>query len=101
MSQQTQETGRPEWYGKGYSFFSNRGCEFFPCHAVPEREEFNCLFCYCPLYMLGTECGGNFTYLESGFKDCSACLLPHRRESYGHIVRQYQKIVDAMRKDPE
>ena len=66
---------------------------------MPEGAEFNCLFCYCPLYMLGENCGGNFTYLENGIKDCSRCLLPHRREGYGHITRQYQKIVEAMRKD--
>lgn len=96
MSERSEK--RPEWYGKGYSFFANRDCEYYPCHDVPEGTEFNCLFCYCPLYMLGEECGGSFTYLEDGSKDCSRCLLPHGRESYGYITRQYQKIVESMRK---
>ena len=34
-----------------------------PCHKTV-GESFNCLFCYCPLYALGDQCGGNFTYIE-------------------------------------
>ena len=70
------------WEGKHFAFYTNKECEYYPCHPVPEGTEFNCLFCYCPLYMLGRKCGGNFTYLESGVKDCSKCLVPHRRENY-------------------
>ena len=92
----SKETERPAWYGKGYSFFTNTACEYFPCHPVPEGTEFNCLFCYCPLYVLGRDCGGNFTYLENGRKDCSKCLLSHRRESYGDIIRRYQDILGVM-----
>ena len=43
-----------------YAFFQNRDCEYFPCHATKHPEDFNCLFCYCPLYALGRGCGGNF-----------------------------------------
>ena len=64
-----------------YSFFSHQECEFFPCHKGADPENFNCLFCYCPLYALGRECGGNFRYLDSGIKDCTNCLLPHSRKS--------------------
>ena len=42
-------------------FFQNRECRFFPCHKGVAEEEFNCLFCYCPLYTLGRKCGGNYT----------------------------------------
>ena len=31
-----------------YRFFSNRECQYYPCHEG--IEEMNCLFCYCPLY---------------------------------------------------
>ena len=41
------------WEDKHYSFFSNRECEYFPCHKGADPENFNCLFCYCPLYALG------------------------------------------------
>ena len=43
----------------GSRFFQNTECEFFPCHQGISKEEFNCLFCYCPLYALGKECGGH------------------------------------------
>ena len=84
------------WRGTQYSFFSHKNCEFFPCHKTDDPDNFNCLFCYCPLYMLGRKCGGNFTYLESGVKDCSECLVPHRRENYGFIADSFQKIAGEM-----
>ena len=65
-----------------YSFFQHTQCEFFPCHKTAKPEDFNCLFCYCPLYALGDKCGGNFTYVGDGIKDCSGCLVPHGRGSY-------------------
>lgn len=45
--------------GHNYEFFSHTSCEFFPCHP---------------------------THTPEGVKDCSACLLPHRRENYSYIV---------------
>ena len=81
-----------------YAFFSNRECEYFPCHKGADPENFNCLFCYCPLYALGERCGGNFIYLENGCKDCSACLYPHLRESYEGINHRYAEILSAMQK---
>ena len=51
-----------------YSFFSNKDCQYFPCHNNVDPENFNCLFCYCPLYALGSKCGGNFYYTEKGIK---------------------------------
>ncbi len=93
-----QKADQPYWAGKKYSFFSHKECEFFPCHKVTDEEEFNCLFCYCPLYCLGENCGGNFKYTDSGFKDCSDCALPHRKESYGYVISKYQEIIDSMKK---
>lgn len=84
------------WEGKEFSFFCHKDCEYFPCHPTEDPENFNCLFCYCPLYALGHNCGGNFSYLEGGIKDCSGCQLPHRRESYGYITRKFQEIAAAM-----
>ena len=46
--------------GGKYRFFQHSACEFFPCHKTDRPEDFNCLFCYCPLYALGRRCGGNF-----------------------------------------
>ena len=85
---------KPSWEGKGYSFFTNVKCEYFPCHPVKDVENFNCLFCYCPLYTLGDRCGGNFQYNEKGFKDCSRCQLPHKRSNYGYVIGKYKEIME-------
>lgn len=76
-------------------FFCNRECPYFPCHATAKPEDFNCLFCYCPLYALGSRCGGNFHYTKDGIKDCSACLIPHSRGGYEYILERFPQIVDA------
>ena len=70
-----------------YAFFQNTDCEYFPCHKTAHPERFNCLFCYCPLYALGRECGGNFCYTESGIKNCVNCMFPHRKENYRPLRR--------------
>ena len=81
-----------------YKFVQNRDCEFFPCHNGIDCEEFNCLFCYCPLYALGDKCGGNFRYLENGIKDCSNCLVPHRRENYDKIMCKICAVMELAKK---
>lgn len=93
--------GEPEWKSKNYSFFSHKDCEFFPCHKTADPDNFNCLFCYCPLYILGDKCGGNFMYTDAGFKDCSKCLLPHHHNSYGYITDRFTSIAEAMGKTKE
>lgn len=89
---------KPLWEGKNYSFFCNEKCEFFPCHPSPDRREFNCLFCYCPLYALGDKCGGKYAYTDAGIKDCSGCTLPHHRNSYGYITDMFSKIAEMAKK---
>ena len=82
-----------------HKFFCNKECEYFPCHKTDNPEEFNCMFCYCPLYMLGEDCGGNFTYLANGIKDCSACILPHiKGKGYEHIQKKMQKVIEKTKK---
>lgn len=78
---------------ENYKFFRHDKCEYFPCHKVKNEENFNCLFCYCPLYVLGNSCGGNFSYTESGVKDCSECLIPHNKNSYEYITERYPDIL--------
>ena len=89
---------KPDWAEKKYSFFCHKECEFFPCHSLENVEDFNCLFCYCPLYALGEKCGGNFRYTEKGIKDCTNCTFPHRRGNYGKIVARYGEIMELARK---
>lgn len=79
-----------------YRFFQNRQCEYFPCHEGVPAEEFNCLFCYCPLYALGKKCGGHCSYQAAGYKDCSGCTVPHRKDNYDLIISRYGEIVEVV-----
>ncbi len=89
-----------DWKDKHYAFYCNRECECFPCHPEVDPENFNCLFCYCPLYALGEKCGGNYRYTEKGIKDCSGCPFPHIRESYGIVMDRFQEVAKlAARKE--
>ena len=81
-----------------YSFFQHKECEFFPCHKTEHPEDFNCLFCYCPLYALGDKCKGNFRYTENGVKDCSGCMVPHNRKSYSYIISRYPELMELAKK---
>ena len=89
---------KPYREDKEYSFFSHKKCEFFPCHKGADPEDFNCLFCYCPLYALGDRCGGNFRYTDSGLKDSTNCQLPHKRKNYGYVTGKYQELAELMKK---
>ena len=73
-----------------YSFFRNIDCEYFPCHKVKDTENFNCLFCFCPLFLL-ENCGGHYTYTKEGIKDCTNCIIPHRPDNYMYIVDKLYK----------
>lgn len=81
-----------------YTFFSHKDCEYFPCHATDHPEDFNCLFCYCPLYALGEHCGGNYTYSARGVKVCTGCLIPHGRGSHAVIVSRFAEIAELAKK---
>lgn len=69
-----------------YRFFENRDCRYFPCHKG--LADFNCLFCYCPLY--GREhCPGNPHYMEKNgrtIKVCTDCNFPHRPKNYDKMI---------------
>ena len=67
--------------------FTHTKCSFFPCHKIEEKEEsnFNCLFCYCPLYHI-EDCGGDFIMTDNRegvfVKDCTDCNYPHVKPNY-------------------
>ena len=85
-----------------HRFFSNKSCMFFPCHNAPEEDEFNCMFCYCPLYPL-KDCGGIFTWVEhedTKIKLCTDCHLPHTPEYYDVVTHKLsEENISAMFKD--
>ena len=76
-----------------YKYFSHKECEFFPCHKESDGENFNCLFCFCPLYLV-KDCGGAFAYTNRGIKDCSHCLFPHKKENYGKIMARLKEEME-------
>ncbi|MDA8100875.1 MAG: hypothetical protein M0042_14760 [Nitrospiraceae bacterium] len=71
-----------------YKEFIHRECEYYPCHDLAEWK--NCLFCWCPLYLL--ECGGDGE-MKNGIKDCSKCTIPHREGGYEYVVNMMQERV--------
>ncbi len=72
---------------ENYKFFRNTSCEYFPCHKTDDEKNFNCLFCFCPLYAI-SDCGGSFTYNENNIKCCDDCTVPHERENYEIIIEK-------------
>lgn len=78
-----------------YRFFNNKECEYFPCHKVKHEEDFNCLFCYCPLYLM-EECGGNYK-TNKNIKDCSSCMIPHSVKGYDYINKKLMEVFNAKR----
>ena len=77
---------------KHYRFINHKQCEYFPCHAIAESDKFNCLFCFCPLYMLKDQCGGNFKYTND-VKDCSDCQIPHGPNAYDYIMSKMDTVI--------
>jgi len=78
-----------------YRFFNNKECQYFPCHKVKNEDEFNCLFCYCPLYLM-EECGGNHSY-HKNVKDCSKCMIPHSVKGYDYINKKLMEVFNEKR----
>ena len=68
-----------------YSFTQHKTCEFFPCHKTE--------------HPLGSHCGGNFVYLDSGVKDCSNCLVPHGRGSYSYVLKKFPELMELAKKN--
>lgn len=81
----------------GTFFYRNTACEYFPCHTGIPKENFNCMLCYCPLYMLGSECGGNFEYLPSGIKSCMNCNRPHDPSRWQEMMDMMKVVVQKVR----
>lgn len=77
---------------ENYKFIQNRACEFFPCHKVENVDVFNCLFCFCPLYLLKDKCGGNFKYTNK-VKDCSDCTIPHSNNAHEYVMSKMSTII--------
>lgn len=69
-----------------HRFFQNEECKYFPCHKGV--TDFNCLFCFCPLYS-NKNCPGNPQYVNVGEKEikvCTDCSFPHSPDNYDIII---------------
>lgn len=81
------------------NYFCNVECEYFPCHSGMDKEGFNCLFCYCPLYTK-VSCPGNPQYVTGmagqRIKDCSQCSFPHIPDNYDRIVAALTDCLDII-----
>ncbi|MDR1963804.1 MAG: cysteine-rich small domain-containing protein [Planctomycetaceae bacterium] len=79
-----------------YKFFRNTDCIYFPCHQDIDVETFNCLFCYCPLYFLGDQCGGHFecTGKTKKTKCCTKCSIPHELKNYDTIIDRLKELIN-------
>jgi len=78
---------------ENYKKFQHKDCEYFPCHKNVKEEDYNCLFCYCPLYMLKDKCGGNYKFAY-GVKDCSECTIPHGANSYVYVMSKMGEVME-------
>lgn len=83
---------------ENHKFYQNKSCQYFPCHKLENEENFNCLFCYCPLYGLGEQCGGDFVYLENGIKSCIHCTKPHDESGYEHIMEHMKDVIELAKR---
>ncbi len=75
-----------------HRFFANTECKYYPCHQG--LEEFNCLFCYCPMYRL-EKCPGEPVFIEKNgrqLKVCKNCSFPHKPENYDRIIALLKEV---------
>ncbi len=78
-----------------FNHFQNKECRYFPCHDTVSGEDFNCLFCYCPLYFIEDfECGGLYTTTEDGIKDCSRCGRNHDKDSWKFVLARLREHME-------
>lgn len=78
-----------------YQHFTNKKCEYYPCHK--NVKNLNCLMCYCPLYNFA-DCDGDFTYVN-GIKYCSDCVKPHDDFGFIYVVSHLEWHNQQIRDD--
>lgn len=98
-----EENQKGDQMNNSHRFFENKDCQYFPCHQG--LTDFNCLFCFCPLYRL-EHCLGKPHYIEKKdsdgnvikrIKDCSGCTFPHVPEHYDAIMQILRE--DGMKRE--
>ena len=75
-----------------FNFYQNKDCRYYPCHKDVAEDEFNCLFCYCPLYFI--DCEGDYKLLDNGMKDCMGCTKNHDKHSWKFVIKTLRGVHD-------
>lgn len=73
-----------------YKFFENLGCKYYPCHSGIKKGEFNCLYCFCPIFVVCKR------HSKSG---CEFCKVPHDKGSYKFMMLELNNMVLHRRSD--
>ena len=72
-----------------------RKCKYFPCHERVAEREFDCMWCYCPLYEI--DCAGRYEIVGKDMvKDCTNCIMPHAKEGIKYILRRINQFFDRI-----
>ncbi len=66
---------------------------------MPDGGELNCLFCYCPLYALGSRCGGDYKITDKGVKSCASCTVCHGRDGYERVMDRIGSVLELAKKE--
>ena len=74
----------------------DKTCKHHLCHKGIDEKDFDCMLCYCPLYLI--ECAGNFKIIKrgknKGKKDCSDCVFPHTTGGKRYVLRRLKQIIE-------
>lgn len=73
-------------------WFRNDDCEYYPCHIGIDHDSFSCKYCFCILFHID-DCGGKFSILPNGMKDCSDCKFPHQKENNDIIINKIRERI--------
>lgn len=71
-----------------YKYFKNTDCKYFPCHKGLS-DDFNCLFCYCPMYSM-PNCPGSKTYIEKNGKKLRYAQTVHFHTDRKIMIKSYR-----------
>ena len=72
------------------NFRKTKAVNIFPV-TKPLTKKISIVFCYCPLYALKGDCGGNY-FKNNGIKDCSNCLIPHLDGGYEKVMAKIKML---------
>jgi Zn-finger protein len=76
-----------------------KDCNYYPCHDGIIEEEYQCEFCFCPIYPCNIEkTGGKIISGRDGSQiwDCSDCIIVHEKENFNKIKKGLHNIIQEI-----